>query len=114
MKQIYRVTALAILSTFLAAGCATSGGDKPGEIGGIKYKYKPTAAENANKELANKVAKKLKAEPKLANDYIFPSSNDGVVTLTGITKSGANSALAEKIAKSTEGVKSVVNKLTLN
>lgn len=111
MKQMYRVAALAVVSAFLAAGCASSGDTKKDEI---QLKYKATDADKANKALATKVADKLKAEPQLANQYIFPSANDGVVTLTGVAKTSWQSYLAGKLAKSTDGVKSVKNNIKVD
>jgi osmotically-inducible protein OsmY len=40
-------------------------------------------------------------------------SNNGVVTLTGTVPTAAEKALALKIAKETDGVKSVVDRLTV-
>lgn len=42
-------------------------------------------------------------------DNIYPTVKKGVVTLSGVVESDAAKAEAERIAKSVEGVKSVVN-----
>src|SRR3546814_4708650 len=110
MKQIYRVTTLAVFATFLAAGCAStkSGGDKPGSVGGIQYKVKATDAEKTDKALSVKIGKAFKADSRMDGAYIFATPKSGNVKLVG-SGTAAQSALAEKITKSVDGVKSVTN-----
>jgi osmotically-inducible protein OsmY len=113
MKQIYRVTALAVFATFLAAGCATTDTkpkEKAGSIDGIQYKVKATDAEKADKALSNKIAAAFKADARMKGAYIFATPTNGDVKLVG-SGTAAQSALAEKIAKTVDGVKSVTNKV---
>jgi osmotically-inducible protein OsmY len=59
------------------------------------------------------VQAKIKAESTLATEPIRVATASAVVTLTGEVSSAANKARAEELAKGVEGVKSVVNNLTV-
>jgi osmotically-inducible protein OsmY len=59
------------------------------------------------------VQAKIKAESTLATEPIRVATASAVVTLTGEVSSAANKARAEELAKGVEGVKSIVNNLTV-
>lgn len=61
--------------------------------------------------LTTKVKTKFLADDDISGLKIDIDSNNGVVTLTGTVPSAAEKALAIKVAKATDGVKSVVDKL---
>lgn len=56
---------------------------------------------------------KLLADPDVAGLQIDVDTKDGIVTLTGKVKTAAEKAEALRIARETDGVKSVVDKLTM-
>src|SRR5215218_2315855 len=60
------------------------------------------------------VKTKLLADSKVAGLNINVDTKDNVVTLTGKVKSAAERAEAVRLARTTTGVKSVVNKLTVD
>jgi len=59
------------------------------------------------------VQAKIKAESTLAKEPIRVATASAVVTLSGEVSSAANKARAEDLAKGVEGVKSVVNNMTV-
>ena len=61
--------------------------------------------------LTAKVKTKFLADTKISGLRIDVDSRDGVVTLTGTVPTAAEKTLAGKVAKETDGVKSVVNNL---
>ncbi|MBA3641067.1 MAG: BON domain-containing protein [Acidobacteria bacterium] len=61
--------------------------------------------------LTTKVKTKFLADNDISGLKIDVDSNNGVVTLTGNVPTAAGKALALKVAKSTDGVKSVVDRL---
>ena len=61
--------------------------------------------------LTTKVKTKFLADNDISGLKIDVDSNNGVVTLTGTVPTAAEKNLALKVAKSTEGVKSVVDRL---
>jgi len=65
----------------------------------------------ANAALTAKVKTKFLADDDISGLKIDVDSNNGVVTLTGTVKTAAEKALALKVAKGTDGVKSVVDHL---
>tara|TARA_R110001599_G_scaffold64023_4_gene179684 strand:+ start:384582 stop:384899 length:318 start_codon:yes stop_codon:yes gene_type:complete len=100
MKQIYRVVALAIFTAFLA-GCAGTGMEPGADA--AKASAKEDTAIKAD------VSAALAKEPQLKGAYIFPAVKDGEVSLSGVARNDWMKYLAEKITKSTKGVKSVKN-----
>ena len=73
-----------------------------------------TVDATQNAALTAKVKTAFGADPTVSALAInVDTSGDGVVTLTGEVASDAAKAKAEEIAKATEGVKSVVNNLTV-
>jgi hyperosmotically inducible periplasmic protein len=56
---------------------------------------------------------KLLADPDVAGLQIDVDTKDGIVTLTGKVKTAAEKEEALRIARETDGVKSVVDKLTM-
>lgn len=67
----------------------------------------------SNAALTTKVKTKFLADNDVSGLKIDVDSNNGVVTLTGTVPTAAEKALALKIAKETDGVKSVVDRLTV-
>ena len=63
--------------------------------------------------LTAKVKAKLAADPEVTAYTIDVDTSAGVVTLSGTVKTADESAEAEKLARDTEGVQSVVNRLTV-
>lgn len=67
----------------------------------------------ADAAITSAVKTKLLGDTKVAGLKIDVDTNGGVVTLTGKVKSAAERAEALRLAKTTTGVKSVVDKLTV-
>ncbi|HEX2539463.1 MAG TPA: BON domain-containing protein [Caldimonas sp.] len=67
----------------------------------------------ANGALTAKVKAALLADPDVKGLQIDVDSRDGVVTLSGTLDSAANVARAQAIARGTDGVKSVENRLAV-
>lgn len=63
--------------------------------------------------LASSIKTKLLADPDVAALKIDVDSSNGVVTLTGTVKTAAERDVALRIARDTEGVKSVVDRLKI-
>jgi len=63
--------------------------------------------------LTAKVKAKLAADPEVTAYTIDVDTSGAVVTLSGHVESADESAEAEKLARDTEGVQSVVNRLTV-
>ena len=63
--------------------------------------------------LTAKVKAKLAADPEVTAYTIDVDTSGAVVTLSGRVESADESAEAEKLARDTEGVQSVVNRLTV-
>jgi hyperosmotically inducible periplasmic protein len=71
-----------------------------------------TAPESADDKLARRVEFELYSTKALPLKTVQIHAANGVVTLTGSVSSRAEKLLAEKTAKSVEGVRSVVNSLS--
>ena len=65
-------------------------------------------------DVAGKVKAKLDAEPELKNHTITVSASNGTVTLEGEAPSLVGRAKAGELAKSTEGVRKVSNKVKVS
>lgn len=82
-----------------------------------KAKTKATAHKTGNAlsdaEITAAVKTKLLADKTVGGLKLDVDTNHGVVTLTGPVSSAAERAQALKLARSTDGVKRVVNKLTI-
>ncbi|HEY6213434.1 MAG TPA: BON domain-containing protein [Vicinamibacterales bacterium] len=63
--------------------------------------------------ITSRIKTKMVGEDALKNSDVHVSTDDHVVTLTGYVASAAGRARAVEIAKSIEGVRSVVDKLTI-
>jgi hyperosmotically inducible protein len=63
--------------------------------------------------ITSSVKTKFLADPDVAGLQIDVDTKDGIVTLTGKVKTAAEKEEALRIARETDGVKSVVDKLTL-
>jgi len=73
-----------------------------------------SAAENlSDAAITTKVKSKLLADKTTQGLKINVDTQAGAVTLTGDVRSAAEKDMAEKIARETEGVKSVRNQLTV-
>ena len=70
------------------------------------------APESADVKLARRVEFELYSTKALPLKNVQIHASNGVVTLTGTVSSRAEKLLAEKMAKSVEGVRSVVNSLS--
>lgn len=64
--------------------------------------------------ITGKIKSELATNQGLSSFDIHVDTAEGVVTLTGTVDDASKSELAEKVAKDTEGVKSVDNKIELN
>ena len=67
----------------------------------------------SNASITGSVKSKLTATKDMPVSQIDVTTKDGVTTLSGQVNSAAQKAQAESLAKSTPGVKKVVNKLTV-
>jgi osmotically-inducible protein OsmY len=67
----------------------------------------------ADASITSAVKTKLLGDPLVGGLKIDVDTKDNVVTLTGMVKSAAEKAEAVRLAKNTTGVKSVVDKLTI-
>ena len=67
----------------------------------------------ADASITAAVKTKLLGDTKVGGLKIDVDTKDNVVTLTGTVKSAAEKAEAIRLAKNTTGVKSVVDKLTI-
>jgi hyperosmotically inducible protein len=67
----------------------------------------------ADSWITTKVKAKFVGEDALKHSHISVSTNDNVVTLTGTVASEAGRERAIAIVKQTDGVKDVVDKLTI-
>ena len=67
----------------------------------------------ADASITSAVKTKLLADTQVGGLKIDVDTKDNVVTLTGVVKSAAEKAEAIRLAKTTSGVKSVVDKLTI-
>jgi len=67
----------------------------------------------ANAVLTSKVKTQLLADTTISGLKIDVDSRDGIVTLTGTVSSGTQKTRALRIARETEGVKSVVDELKI-
>jgi hyperosmotically inducible protein len=102
MKTSKRWSALALaalLATGLAAGtaaCSTT----------------VSAREQlSDAEITTRVKSKLTADPEVAAHNIDVDTNEGVVTLSGRVSDVGQKREAEKLARATDGVRSVINNL---
>ena len=85
------------------------------ERAGAATKEKSGQAKDASADAAitSAVKTKLLGDTKVAGLKIDVDTKDNVVTLTGTVKSAAEKAEAVRLAKTTTGVKSVVDRLTI-
>jgi osmotically-inducible protein OsmY len=67
----------------------------------------------SNTELTKRVVKKLVDDERTKDYAIEVVDNSGVITLTGAVSSIESRQAAEEIIESVEGVKSVINDLTV-
>ena len=91
-SNLFRLTVCVCLSLSLLTGCNKGPSDEA---------------------LTQSVQTKIKAEPTLTTETINVATASAVVTLAGEVSSAANKARAEELAKGVEGVKSVVNNITV-
>ena len=130
--SISTVLALAVAAA-LTGGCSKASTDRAEEQARNAGDEATAALERAGKEvqrgaeelgqqakpylddatLTAKVKAKLAADPEVTAYQIDVDSLEGVVTLSGRVESAAEAAEAEKLARDTDGVKSVVNRLAV-
>jgi hyperosmotically inducible periplasmic protein len=73
----------------------------------------PTTATFADPMLTATVKSKLQADPTIGRLAIFVDTDNAIVTLTGKVKSQAEKDTAVRLAKETEGVKDVIDQMTI-
>ncbi len=83
-------------------------GDAPRKAGDATDRDDDSVGDAA---LTTKVKTKFLADNDISGLRIDVDSNNGIVTLTGNVPTAAGKALALKVARSTDGVKSVVDRL---
>lgn len=99
MNNIFRLSILATLAAVMTlAGCATM----PDE---------PSVAPTTDAELANLVIQRLSQDAITQMSTFNVEARDGVVTLYGSLPDNTIRARAIAIARSTPGVKDVINKI---
>jgi hypothetical protein len=84
-----------------------------GVLGGCGFLDKSMGERVDDSVLTSKVDVELAAEPNLPSSAIKVTTDRGVVQLSGFVETAEQSARAEKIAKTTSGVKGVVNAITV-
>jgi hyperosmotically inducible periplasmic protein len=133
MRSTITTTLAVTLAAAIGAGCQRSDTERA-EAQARKAGDEATAAlERAGKEveqgaeqlaqqakpllddatLTAKVKAKLAADPEVTAYAIDVDTLEGVVTLSGRVETAEESAEAEKLARDTEGVRSVVNRLAV-
>jgi len=133
MRSTIATTLVLALAAAISGGCQKSDTDRA-EAQAKKAGEEATAAlERAGQEvksgaeqlgqqakpllddatLTAKVKAKLAADPEVTAYTIDVDTSGGVVTLSGHVETADESAEAEKLARDTEGVSSVVNRLTV-
>ena len=90
--------ALAVAAMLLAPGCMTS---------------RSASDQVDDAWITSKVESKLAADPEVNNFEIDVDTQDGVVRLSGNVEQDKARQEAEKLARSTEGVKEVVNEIQI-
>lgn len=99
MKTTKIALALALAVPSLgAAACATT---------------RPASAQSDDNIITGRVGRRLTADPDVKRYQIDVDTLDGVVTLRGKVDSETMKASAEKIARDTDGVRTVVNELVV-
>ena len=74
---------------------------------------KPAVAPVTDANITTAVKEKLSKTPSLKDANINVSTKDGVVTLTGMLKTGGLKGVATNVTKSVKGVRKVDNKITI-
>src|SRR6185295_18678796 len=96
MKTLLNAIAAAVLSAFLV-----------GSVGAAESREKAVS----DSWITTKVKSELAADKEVSSTHIHVKTVDGVVTLTGTTKSKGSIDRAVEDANKVKGVKSVVNNL---
>ncbi|HMD34933.1 MAG TPA: BON domain-containing protein [Vicinamibacterales bacterium] len=92
--------------------------DKTKEVGGkvvekTKEGAEKTAEVATDTWITSRIKTKMVGEDVLKDSDVHVSTTDHVVTLTGSVKSAAGRVKAAEIARSVEGVKEIVNKISV-
>jgi len=92
--------------------------DKTKEVGGkvvdkTKEGAEKTAEVATDTWITSRIKTKMVGEDVLKESDVHVSTTDHVVTLTGFVKSAAGREKAAEIARSVEGVKEIVNKISV-
>ncbi|MEO7714879.1 MAG: BON domain-containing protein [Capsulimonas sp.] len=106
-RALLALPVAALVMVFALAGCGTKGGENGAASN-------PSAGQAGDDALiGTQVQSAVTTDPKLDGAEITADAKAGVITLTGTVPTAAGKAAAEEDAKKTEGVKSVVNNLTV-
>ncbi len=73
----------------------------------------PQSSNRSDLAIESDVLHRLGADPTLGGQQVSASTDNGVVTLSGSVAQASDRALAERVAGGVEGVRSVVNKITV-
>jgi hyperosmotically inducible protein len=74
---------------------------------------KPAVAPQSDANITTAVKDKLSKTPSLKDSNINVMTKDGVVTLTGVLKTGGLKGVATNVTKSVKGVRKVDNQITI-
>jgi osmotically-inducible protein OsmY len=74
---------------------------------------KPAVAPTSDANITAAVREKLSKTPSLKDANINVMTKDGVVTLTGVLKTGGLKGVATNVTKSVKGVRKVDNQITI-
>jgi hyperosmotically inducible protein len=98
MKKRFLVLAFAALALVLAAGCSST---------------QTVGEELDDATITTKVEAKLAGDPEVSAFNVDVDTNEGVVRLSGAVEDPEAKAEAEKLARETEGVRRVINDITI-
>lgn len=97
-------------SLLIASGCKQL---SPSSANNEKPAAAPAPAPRSDQDIANDVQTRINAESALAGQNIQVSVNNGTVTLNGSVSNDASRALAAADTGAANGVKTVINNLTV-
>lgn len=83
------------------------------EAGYVAGKKQPAGQTLTDQRITSSIKTKLIAEPDVAARNINVDTEKGVVTLRGVVNSPKQKEIAIKIARTTKGVKKVIDKLEI-
>jgi hyperosmotically inducible protein len=109
---VKRLIVVSLLSLTLVGG-ALANQNKNAKAAAKPAASKAAAAPVDDATITAAVKAKLSKTPSLKDTEINAATKDGVVTLTGMAKTGGLKGVATNVAKSVKGVKKVDNKMTV-